>query len=72
MFGMNILRLHQKVNSERWYYHADTTGVAVFQVQLQRNKEEERKKENKNKREEEEEEGNGQEEERKKEWGTWD
>jgi hypothetical protein len=31
MFGMNMIRLHQKVNSERWYYHADTVGIAVFQ-----------------------------------------
>jgi len=30
-FGMNVIRLHQKVNSERWYYHADQIGVLVFQ-----------------------------------------
>jgi len=30
-FGMNMVRLHQKVNPERWYYHADTVGVAVIQ-----------------------------------------
>jgi hypothetical protein len=27
MFGLNMIRLHQKVNPERWYYHADTTGA---------------------------------------------
>ena len=32
MFGMNMIRLHQKVNPERWYYHADKIGVLVFQV----------------------------------------
>ena len=26
-----MVRLHQKVNPERWYYHADKAGVAVFQ-----------------------------------------
>ena len=31
MFGLNMIRLHQKVNPERWYYHADKLGVAVFQ-----------------------------------------
>lgn len=31
LFGMNMLRLHQKVNAERWYYHADTLGVAIMQ-----------------------------------------
>jgi len=31
MFGMNMIRLHQKVNPERWYYHADKIGVAIFQ-----------------------------------------
>eukprot|EP00662_Eupelagonemidae_sp_cell21_P024507 gene24507-6500_t len=29
--GFNVIRLHQKVNPERWYYHADRHGVAVFQ-----------------------------------------
>ena len=29
--GFNAIRLHQKVNPERWYYHADTHGVAVLQ-----------------------------------------
>jgi len=31
MFGMNMIRLHQKVNPERWYYHADRLGLAIFQ-----------------------------------------
>ncbi|CAE8715122.1 unnamed protein product, partial [Polarella glacialis] len=31
MFGMNMIRLHQKVNPERWYYHADRHGLVVFQ-----------------------------------------
>lgn len=31
LFGLNMARLHQKVNSERWYYHADTVGVAIMQ-----------------------------------------
>jgi len=35
-FGMNMVRLHQKVNSERWYYHADTVGVAVMQDAVQK------------------------------------
>lgn len=29
--GLNSVRLHQKVNSERWYYHADRLGVVVLQ-----------------------------------------
>ena len=29
--GLNAVRLHQKVNSERWYYHADVLGVVVLQ-----------------------------------------
>ena len=32
-FGMNMVRLHQKVNSERWYWHADRMGVVVMQGQ---------------------------------------
>lgn len=31
MFGLNMIRLHQKVNPERWYYHADRLGLAIFQ-----------------------------------------
>jgi hypothetical protein len=30
-FGLNMIRLHQKVNSERWYWHADRLGVLIFQ-----------------------------------------
>ena len=30
-FGLNMIRLHQKVNPERWYYYADTLGLAIFQ-----------------------------------------
>ena len=36
MFGLNMIRLHQKVNPERWYYHADKTGVVVFQDMVQK------------------------------------
>ena len=31
MFGLNMIRLHQKVNPERWYYHTDKAGVLIFQ-----------------------------------------
>jgi len=31
MFGLNMIRLHQKVNPERWYYFADKVGLAIFQ-----------------------------------------
>jgi beta-galactosidase/beta-glucuronidase len=33
LFGMNMVRLHQKVNPELWYYWADRLGIMVFQVQ---------------------------------------
>ena len=33
-FGLNTIRLHQKVNPERWYYAADQLGVMVMQVRL--------------------------------------
>ena len=36
MFGLNMIRLHQKVNPERWYYHADRLGVVVFQDAVQK------------------------------------
>ena len=36
MFGLNMIRLHQKVNPERWYWHADRTGVVVFQDMVQK------------------------------------
>jgi beta-galactosidase/beta-glucuronidase len=29
--GLNTIRLHQKVNSDRWYYYADLLGVVVLQ-----------------------------------------
>ena len=29
--GFEMVRLHQKINPERWYWHADRLGVAVFQ-----------------------------------------
>ncbi len=35
-FGMNMVRLHQKVNPERWYYHADQLGVAIYQDAVQK------------------------------------
>lgn len=36
MFGLNMIRLHQKVNPERWYYFADRHGLAVFQDAVQK------------------------------------
>ena len=30
-YGFNMVRLHQKINPERWYFHADRAGVVVFQ-----------------------------------------
>jgi beta-galactosidase/beta-glucuronidase len=36
MFGLNLVRLHMKVNPERWYYHADRAGVVVFQDMVQK------------------------------------
>jgi beta-galactosidase/beta-glucuronidase len=36
MFGLNMIRLHQKVNPERWYYHADKLGVVVLQDMVQK------------------------------------
>jgi beta-galactosidase/beta-glucuronidase len=35
-FGLNMVRLHQKVNPERWYYHADRLGVVVLQDMVQK------------------------------------
>jgi beta-galactosidase/beta-glucuronidase len=35
-FGLNMIRLHQKVNPERWYYHADRHGLIVFQDMVQK------------------------------------
>lgn len=34
-FGLNMVRLHQKVNSERWYYWADKLGVMIYQDAVQ-------------------------------------
>ena len=34
-FGMNMVRLHQKINPERWFYHADRLGVIVMQDMVQ-------------------------------------
>jgi len=34
--GFNMIRLHQKVNPERWYYHADKLGLVVFQDMVQK------------------------------------
>ena len=31
MFGLNTVRLHQKVNSERWYWYADSLGIIILQ-----------------------------------------
>ena len=36
MFGLNMIRLHQKINPERWYYHADRLGVLIFQDMVQK------------------------------------
>ena len=36
VFGLNLVRLHMKVNPERWYYHADRAGVVVFQDMVQK------------------------------------
>lgn len=35
MFGLNTVRLHQKINPERWYWHADRLGVLVLQDAVQ-------------------------------------
>ena len=35
-FGLNTVRLHQKVNSERWYYAADRLGVLIMQDAVQK------------------------------------
>ena len=34
--GLNTVRLHQKVNPERWYYHADRLGILVLQDAVQK------------------------------------
>ena len=35
-YGYNGVRLHQKVNPERWYYYADTLGIMIFQDMIQK------------------------------------
>jgi beta-galactosidase/beta-glucuronidase len=35
-FGLNSVRLHQKVNPERWYFAADKLGVAILQDAVQK------------------------------------
>jgi hypothetical protein len=35
-FGLNFVRLHQKENPARWYYHADRLGVLVQQDMIQK------------------------------------
>ena len=35
-FGLNAVRLHQKVNSDRWYYWADKLGVIIIQDMVQK------------------------------------
>jgi len=35
-FGLNAVRLHQKVNPQRWYYHADRLGIIVIQDMIQK------------------------------------
>eukprot|EP01084_Bolivina_argentea_P296923 511456_1 len=34
--GLNGVRLHQKVNSERWYYWADKLGIIIMQDMVQK------------------------------------
>ena len=34
--GMNMVRLHQKVNPQRWYWYADTLGVVVLHDMVQK------------------------------------
>jgi beta-galactosidase/beta-glucuronidase len=34
-FGLNLVRLHQKVNPERWYTWADRLGIIVYQDAVQ-------------------------------------
>jgi len=34
--GYNVVRLHQKVNSQRWYYHADRLGILILQDMIQK------------------------------------
>jgi beta-galactosidase/beta-glucuronidase len=34
--GMNMIRLHQKVNPQRWYWYADTLGVVLLHDMVQK------------------------------------
>lgn len=34
--GFNMIRMHQKVSPERWYYYADKHGLIVFQDMVQK------------------------------------
>eukprot|EP00494_Astrolonche_serrata_P026105 UN26366 len=38
MFGFNMVRLHQKVNPERWYHAADQMGLLIWQDMPQKYK----------------------------------
>ena len=38
MVGFNMIRLHQKVNPERWYYHADRLGLLIYQDMVQKSR----------------------------------
>jgi len=35
-FGLNSVRLHQKVNPERWYWYADSLGIVLLQDMFQK------------------------------------
>src|SRR5687767_1652182 len=35
-FGLNTVRLHQKANSQRWYWYADSLGIIVLQDMIQK------------------------------------
>jgi len=35
-FGLNMIRLHQKINPARWYHHADVRGLVIFQDLVQK------------------------------------
>jgi len=34
-FGLNMVRLHQKVNPQRWYMYADSLGILILQDAVQ-------------------------------------
>ena len=33
--GLNMIRLHQKTNPQRYYYHADRLGMVIQQDMVQ-------------------------------------